>query len=237
MVSGNSYSVTGPPVLIVSDPAKIKSGADPKASGRDTPPGGESEQTDNALDAVSLERLVEQVGGIMTRLDALIDAVGPLIQASGVNVDMASQGPVTGGIEAVAEALIYTDFFREAINLGMAPDMVADAFRMADLANTTVDLETKGVSGVKEAVDALLNTKPYLFFVHQGDVGLETNPTKGPSSFPEQVEGLARTLGVSPEFAAELVKKRSDKAGVGSALSEIWRVPRANRLSFLETND
>ncbi len=71
----------------------------------------------------------------------------------------------------------------------------------------------------------------------QDDVGLETNPVKGPSSHPEQVESLARTLGVSPEFAAELVKKRSDKARAGSALSEIWRVPRTNRLSFLETNE
>jgi len=60
-------------------------------------------------------------------------------------------------------------------------------------------------------------------------------PLRGRLFYSEQVESLARALGVSPGFAADLVKKRSEKAGGGLGLSEIWRVPRANRLSFLET--
>ncbi len=237
MVNGSNYGAAGRPVLIAPGPAPGSFGADSTASGRDTPSGEELTQTSSTPDAVSLERLAERVDGIAIRLDAFIDAVTPLIQTPGVREDNTSEEAIARGIEAATKALIYTDFFREAVKLGMSPDIVADAFRLADLSNVAADLETKEVIGIKETVDALLEKKPYLFFVMQDDVGLETNPVKGPSSHPEQVESLARTLGVSPEFAAELVKKRSDKARAGSALSEIWRVPRTNRLSFLETNE
>ncbi len=237
MVNGSSYSVTGPPVSVISDSALIGSNVREAASGRDTPSAEASAQINGTSDVMTLERLAERVEGIAIRLDALIEAATPLIQVPPVKEDAAPWGSTPGQIEAAKEALIFTDFFREAVKLGMAPDMVADAYRLADLTNAAVDLETKEVSGVKEAADALLEKKPYLFFVHQGDVGLETNPSKVPSSVPEQVENLARTLGVSPEFAAELVKKRSDKAGAGLGLSDIWRVPRSNRLSLLETND
>jgi hypothetical protein len=237
MVNGSNYSALVRPVSVAPDPASDHSGADSSASGRDTPSGGDLTQMSNASDVVSLEQLVVRVEGIAIRLDALIDAVTPLIQDPVLGEDTASEESVAKGIQAATEALIYTDFFQEAAKLGMSPDMVPDAYRLADLSNVTADLETREVTGIKEAVDALLEKRPYLFFIKQNDVGLETNPIKGPSSHPEQVEGLARTLGVSPEFAAELVKKRSDKARGGSALSDIWRIPRTNRLSFLETND
>lgn len=237
MVNGSNYSTSVGSVSIRPDPAPDHSGTDSSASGRDAPSEGELTQTSNASDAVSLERLVERVEDIATRLDALIDAVTPLIQRPVISQDTASEKSIAKGIQAATEALIYTEFFQEAAKLGMSPDIVADAYRLADLSNVTADLETREVTGIKEAVDALLEKRPYLFFVKQDDIGLETNPIKGPSSYPEQVEDLARTLGVSPEFAAELVKKRSDKARVGSALNEIWRIPRTNRLSLLETND
>jgi hypothetical protein len=231
MINGSSYTVTGPPVSTVSDPAPIRSDAFP--TGGDRP----SELTDGAPDVMTLERLAERVAGIAAQLEALVDAVTPLIQDRAANEDTAGEVPVAEGIEAAVQALIYADFFREAVGLGMAPDMVADAYRLADLTAASVDLRTREVSGVKQAIDALLEKKPYLFFVHQGDVGLETNPARVSSSVPDQVDSLAKTLGVSPEFAAELVKKRSEKAGASAVLSDIWRMPRANRLSYLETND
>ncbi len=231
MVNGSSYMVTGPPIPVVSDPASIRSEAFPAVI--DRPP----EMVDGAPDAVTLERLAQRVADIAAQLEALVDAVTPLIRDRAANEETAAETPVAEEIEAAKQALVYADFFREAVGLGMAPEMVPDAYRLADLSGASVDLQTREVSGVKEAINALLEKKPYLFFVRQGDVGLETNPARVSASVPDQVESLARMLGVSPEFAAELVKKRSEKAGAGSVPSEIWRMPRTNRLSYLETNE
>ena len=68
----------------------------------------------------------------------------------------------------------------------MSPAMVSDAYRLADLAHVTADLETRDVAGVGQAAEALLETKPYLFAVRPADVGSETNPAKGPSSYPNR---------------------------------------------------
>lgn len=231
MVNGNRYSTGGTPAVIAPDPAPP---GGESVYGMNTPAGGELGQTTEVAQAPSLERLAERVEGIAVRLEALSDAVRPLIEKPAGVENTDSSEPITRGIEAATEALIYTDFFQKAVELGMSPNMVADAYRLADLARVSADLETKDVTGIKEAVNNLLEKKPYLFFVHQGDVGSETNPVTAPSSHPEQVENLARTLGISPEFAAELVKKRSDKTRGSKALSDIWRVPRTNRLSFLE---
>jgi hypothetical protein len=235
MVDANRYSYSVPSGAITG-PAPIGLGADAAPPGSGEPPGGDSAQTDPP-DTASLGRLAQQVEALAARLEAIMDLMGPLIENQAAGEAGMSREAVAGEIEAAVEALIYADFFQKAVDLGMSANMVADAYRLADLTNVTADLQTKEVTGTSDVVNALLGKKPYLFIVHQGDVGSETNPVKGPFSYPEEVESLAKTLGVSPEFAAALVKKRSDKVSGGAALSDIWRIPRANRLSFLETNE
>jgi hypothetical protein len=169
-------------------------------------------------------------------VDSLVEIVSGLLEGAASNGD-AAEAPEKGGIEAAKEALIYATFFQAAVQLGMSPEMVSDAFRLADFTDVTVNLETKEVMGIKEVTDTLIEKKPYLFSVRPDNVGSETNPLVGSSSFSPQVEGLAQVLGVSPGFAAELVKKRSTRAGEDLGIPEIWRIPRANRLSYLDNKE
>jgi hypothetical protein len=237
MIDANRYGMAGtPPATVVLDPALIRSGADRVESGSATPSGGDLAETDNS-DTAALERLAQRVEAVAARLEALIDSMATLIERPAADEDAASREATSREIGAATEALIYTDFFQKAVSFGMSPNMVADAYRLADLTSVTANLETKEVVGTDVAVNALLEKRPYLFIVHQGDIGSETNPVKGPASHSEEVESLARTLGVSPEFVATLVRKRSDKVRGDATLSDIWRIPRANRLSFLETNE
>jgi len=224
-------------VLVPADAAAYRVDAVGPAPPTDAPLPPQSAAEDVGSEAEVLARLAELIENIGARLDTLMEAVAPFIGGAGVGKDPPLEGGAAEGIKAARDALIYTAFFQEAVRLGMSPAMVSDAYQLADLAYVTADLETRDVAGVGQAAEALLENKPYLFAVRPADVGSETNPAKGPSSYPQQVESLARALGVSPDFAAELVKKRSDKAGNGLGLSEIWRVPRGNRLSYLQSNE
>jgi|GEM_PF-4451702 len=223
--------------IIASDPAIVRSGVNPAVTGDNGPPGSGEPPTVDTPDASLLEGLLERVEAVAARVETLVELLRPRIEDTGGNGDAASMKTGTRESEAAAEALIYADFFHKAVTGGMSPNMVADAYRLADLTNVTANLETKEVVGTDAAVRGLLEKKPYLFVVQQQDIGSETNPARGPSTYPEQVENLARTLGVSPEFAAALVRKRSDAVRGDAALSDLWRIPRTNRLSFLETNE
>jgi hypothetical protein len=236
MVDANRFTISGP-TAIAADPSLIRPGIDLTASGGGAPSGGDAAETGDGFDTASLERLTQLLEALAARLETLMELMAPLGEKPGADGDSASKEAIAREIEAAADALIYTDFFQKTVDLGMSPNMVADAYKLADLTGVTANLETKEVTGTNAAVNSLLEKRPYLFIVHQIDIGTETNPVKGPSSHPDEVEGLARTLGVSPEFAAALVRKRSDKVRGDAALSEIWRIPRANRLSFLETNE
>lgn len=183
-----------------------------------------------------LKELIDEITIISTRLDSLVEIVSRLLEVPAASGDTAETSK-KGGIGAAEEALIYATFFQAAVQLGMSPEMVSDAFRLADFADVTVNLETKEVTGMKEVTDTLIEKKPYLFSVRPVNVGSETNPLTGSSSFSPQVEGLAQVLGVSPQFAAELVKKRSAKAGEDLGIPEIWRIPRASRLSYLDSKE
>ncbi len=237
MVNGNDYALTGPSILAASNAGGYPVDAAGQGPPRDAPPPRESTEENSISETDLLARLTERIEDISGRLDSLIEAVTPLVRGTGIGGDSPPEGAAAQeGINAAKDALIYTAFFQEAVRLGMSPAMVSDAYRLADLTNITADLQSREVTGVGQAAEVLLETKPYLFAVRPADVGSETNPAKGPSSYPEQVEGLARALGVSPGFAAELVKRRSDKAQGGLDLSEIWRVPRGSRLSYLENS-
>jgi hypothetical protein len=229
MVNGNDYLPAGTSSLIPADAALYRAGASGSTTQVDGPPPPESSEDE------VLARLADRIEEIGLRLTALLDALAPIIQ--GTDGGQASPPPVAAApeVKVAEDALTYAAFFQEAVKLGMSPTMVSDAYRLADLADVTANLETGEVTGAEQVAVALLETKPYLFAAGPPDVGTETNPAKGPSLYPEQVESLARALGVSPGFASELVKKRSDRVRGGLALSEIWRIPRGNRLSYLES--
>jgi hypothetical protein len=238
MVNGDDYALMGPSMVVPSKASGYRVEAAGQSPARDAPPPRESTQENDISETDLLARMAEKIEDISLRIDALMEAVAPLVTGAETGGDSPDEGTAAqDGINAAKDALIYTAFFQEAVRLGMSPAMVSDAYRLAELTEVTADLETREVTGAARAAELLLETKPYLFTARPTDVGSETNPARGPSSYPEQVEGLARALGVSPGFAAELVKRRSEKARGGLDLSEIWRVPRGGRLSYLETRE
>jgi len=202
--------------------------ADVPGAGENTPrqdDGGEKER--------DLAALAQEIEMIKNTLASLTEALSRLLDGS---LTKDAFTAAERGTDAAKEALIYAAFFQAAARLGMSPEIVSDAFRLADLANVTADLETKEVTGIKEALDSLIEEKPYLLSVRPADVGSETNPLRGQESYPSEVEELARALGVSSQFAAELVKKRSQRSGGNLGIPEIWRIPRTMRLSSLDNS-
>lgn len=138
------------------------------------------------------------------------------------------------GLRSAKEALIYSAFSSEATMVGLTPEIVSDAYQLSDLSAVAIDTKTGEVSGVSDAVAKLLETRPYLFSVRPQDIGTETNPPVGETSYPLEIEGIAGELGVSPEFALELNKKRAKRAGDRKGISEIWRRPKVKKLSIFQ---
>jgi hypothetical protein len=191
-------------------------------------------QDDGTKKEPDLAELAEEIETIKDMLVSLAEAVSRLLAGT---PDPNAATATEKGIEAAKDALIYAAFFQAAVRLGMSPEMVPDAWRLADLGSVSADLETKEVTGIKEVMDSLVETKPYLFSVRPADIGSETNPPRGATSYAPEVEELAAALGVSPQFAAELVKKRSVRAGGNLGIPEIWRIPRNMRLSSLDNKE
>lgn len=233
MIDTDRSRITGPIVGII-DPAPVGVGSITASAGSDVPVGDDPPKAIGQLNHASLEQLTQRIETIVTRLEVLMDLMVQPAEAPGPTGDVDSGEGIPPEIGAAMDALIYTDFFRKAVDLGMSPDKVGDAYRLTDLTNVTANLETKEVIGTKEAINALLVSRPYLFFSNLANIGSETNPAKGAFSYPDEIESLARTLGVTPDFAAALVKKRSGKAHGNSEISDVWRIPRLNKLSSLE---
>ncbi len=141
---------------------------------------------------------------------------------------------VLEGLKGLKSTLVYSAFFSEATMAGLTPEIVPDAYQLSDLDAVAIDPETGEVSGLSAAVAKLLDTRPYLFSVRPIDIGTETNPPMGDTSYPLEIEGLASELGVSPEFALELNRKRAARAGGKKGISEIWRRPKVKRLSIFQ---
>ena len=141
---------------------------------------------------------------------------------------------VLEGLRGLKSTLVYSAFFSEATMAGLAPEIVPDAYRLSDLGAVAINQKTGEVSGVSEAVAKLLDTRPYLFSARAVDIGAETNPPMGETSYPLEIEGLAGELGVSPEFALELNRKRAARVGGKKGISEIWRRPKVKKLSIFQ---
>ena len=144
---------------------------------------------------------------------------------------------VEEGLKAVEETLIYSAFASEATKAGMAAEIIPDAFKLADLEGVQMNLESREVVGAADAVQKLLKQKAYLFSIKRiptENVGSETNPVKGQLLYSNEIEELAGELGVTPEFAAELSRQRSERTGKKVGLSDIWRRPKkAGRRSLI----
>jgi len=141
---------------------------------------------------------------------------------------------VLEGLRGLKSTLVYSAFFSEATMAGLNPEIVPDAYRLSDMDAVAIDPKTGEISGVSAAVARLLETRPYLFSARPQDIGAETNPPVGETSYPLEIEGLASELGVSPEFALELNKKRTKRAGDRKGISEIWRRPKVKKLSIFQ---
>lgn len=140
------------------------------------------------------------------------------------------------GLKAAEEALVYSAFASEATRAGVSAEILPDAFKLADLVGVVVDLKSREVSGVADAVRNLLEKKTYLFSIRNFpamDVGSETNPSKGQPLYSSEIEELAGELGVTVEFAEELSRQRSERTGGKVGLSHIWRRPKKARQTGL----
>lgn len=140
------------------------------------------------------------------------------------------------GLIAAEDALIYSAFASEAARAGLSAEILPDAFKLADLDGVVVDLESRDVLGVADAVKGLMEKKAYLFSIRNLpalDVGSETNPSKGRRFYTSEIEELAAELGVTVEFAEELSRQRSERTGGKVGLSNIWRRPKRARRTGL----
>jgi len=140
----------------------------------------------------------------------------------------------TESVKTAREALAFAAFQTEARNAGMARDVIADAFALADTSGIVVDPISREVTGAAQAVSDLFDTKPYLFEnpLAKKDVGAETNPALSRTTPSADVEKLAAELGVSPEFARDLSRSRSEHLGKRVPLADLWRRPRTRTLSI-----
>jgi len=75
-----------------------------------------------------------------------------------------AEGKSAAAIKAANERLIKADFKLAAAGVNIRQDALEDAFLLADKAGISVG-EDGAVSGVKEALDALVAAKPYLIEV------------------------------------------------------------------------
>ncbi|MBN1882783.1 MAG: hypothetical protein JW885_11460 [Deltaproteobacteria bacterium] len=179
-------------------------------------------------------KLKEEIDGLKTKLT---EAVREISAALGLDNTQSMETVIRAAVEGVntaREALIFAAFQAEAQNAGMADDVIGDAFALADTGGIAVDPVTREVTGAAQAVSDLFDRKPYLFEnpYAKKDVGAETNPASDRMIPSADVERLAAELGVSPEFARELSRSRSDRLGKGVPLADLWRRPRIRKLSI-----
>lgn len=69
---------------------------------------------------------------------------------------------MSDALERANQIAVRTEFLIASQDAGVLDSALDDAFTLADLSGVTID-EEGNVSGVKEVVDALFASKPYLF--------------------------------------------------------------------------
>lgn len=108
----------------------------------------------------------------------------------------AEKAKAAGAAEQAKRALIKAAFTAEAVGANLVN--VDDAFVLADLSDVTVD-DNGNVTGVKEAVEALVKDKPYLVKQDGGSGG------SGPGGFRE---GGSRTANTAIEQARRILERQ-----------------------------
>jgi hypothetical protein len=178
--------------------------------------------------------LKQEIDGLKEKLTGTLRTISAALGLDETTSLEAVVEAAVQGVKTAREALIFAAFQAEARSAGMADDVIGDAFALADTGGIAVDPVTREVTGAARAVSNLFDRKPYLFENPNGkrDVGAETNPTASQAIPTADVQRLAAELGVSPEFARELSRSRSDRLGKRVSLADLWRRPRTRSLSI-----
>jgi len=237
-------SAPGPAVDDESIPASMTGETAPVVSGEDADERRFSEEYVRELregnKARRLEnlRLKEEIDGLKAKLTRTVKTISAALGLDETESLETLIDAATESVKSAREALVFSAFQAEARNAGMAGDVIADAFALADTSGITMDPVTREITGAARAVSDLFDRKPYLFENPRGkkDVGAETNPASSQAIPSADVERLATELGVSPEFARELSRSRSDRLGKAVSLADLWRRPRNRSLSIFSNN-
>ena len=179
--------------------------------------------------------LKQEIDGLKAKLTEAVRKLSAALGLDGTESLETITEAAVEGVKTAQDALVFAAFQAEAQGAGMAGEVTSDAFALADTSGIIVDPVTREVTGAAQAVSALFEKKPYLFENPHAkkDVGAETNPASDRAAPSADVERLASELGVSPEFARELSRSRSDRLGKSVSLADLWRRPRTRRLSIL----
>ena len=179
-------------------------------------------------------KLKEEIDGLKTKLTETVRTISAALGLDDTESLETVTEAATESVKTAHEALVFAAFQAEAQNAGMDQDVIADAFALADTSGISVDPISREVTGAAQAVSDLFNTKPYLFEKPRAkrDVGVDTNPKPDRPAPSVDVEKLAAELEVSPEFARNLSRSRSDRLGKNVSLADLWRRPRIRNLSI-----
>lgn len=183
-------------------------------------------------------RLKEEIDGLKETLTGAVRTISTALGLDGTEPVETIIEAAADSVKTAQDALAFSAFQTEAQNAGMARDVIPDAYALADTSGITVDPVTREVTGAAQAVSDLFDTKPYLFEnpLAKRDVGAETNPASPRTTPSPDVEKLAAELGVSPEFARDLSRSRSEHLGKNIPLADLWRRPRTRNLSIFSEN-
>jgi len=183
-------------------------------------------------------RLKEEIDGLKETLTGAVRTISAALGLEGTEPVEKIIEAAVDSVNTAQDALIFSAFQTEAHNAGVARDVIPDAFALADTSGIAVDPVTREVTGAAQAVSDLFDKKPYLFEnpLAKKDVGAETNPASSGKTPSPDVEKLAAELGVSPEFARNLSRSRSEHLGKNIPLADLWRRPRTRSLSIFSEN-
>lgn len=128
---------------------------------------------------------------------------------------------------SVTLAKIEIAFVKAAIAEGIDPVKVDRAFKLLDTSKITYDQASGKIDGMDAAVKEFKKEWQEFFKQTPKTVG-DTDTPPGPGgdkTHTPEVLALADQMGVSPDFAAEIIAKRKARAGEKKGVAEIFRVP------------
>jgi hypothetical protein len=161
------------------------------------------------------EAAQKQAADAEKRLAAVMKAAGlEVSDDGGANVE-AIQAAAAAKERKAQEALIRAEVKARALQAGVRPDKVDTAIKLVDFSAIDADLETLEISGVDEAVEAVLEELPELKTTNPNAAGVETRTpgkTKGGLDFSKLAPGDVTKM--SPdEFAAFMATNPQIKTG------------------------